>query len=118
MNRQIITMLRKLGVPANLLGYEYLKTAIELCLADKSAINRMTKQLYPAVAKHHGTTASRAERAIRHAIETAFDKGDTAVLQDIFGYTISSSRGKPTNGEFIATVVEELRLEGADDEPN
>ena len=117
MNRQIIAMLRKLGVPANLLGYEYLKTAIELCLADKSAINRMTKQLYPAIAKTHDTTPSRVERAIRHAIETAFDKGDTDVLQDIFGYTISSSRGKPTNSEFIATVVEELRLETTN-EPN
>lgn len=115
MNRQIITMLRKLGVSANLQGYEYLKTALELGLEDKSAINRMTKGLYPAIAKTHDTTPSRVERAIRHAIKTAFDKGDTDVLQDIFSYTISSSRGKPTNSEFIATVVEELRMEESKD---
>ncbi|WP_099206195.1 sporulation initiation factor Spo0A C-terminal domain-containing protein [Scatolibacter rhodanostii] len=109
MNKQIIEMLRKLGVPANLLGYEYLKTAITLCLEDSSYINRVTKRLYPDVAKAHDTTPSRAERAIRHAIEKACSKGDEYIM--CFG----DNRNKITNSEFIATVVEQLRMEGLED---
>ena len=107
---EITDMLHTLAVPAHIKGYQYLREAISLVLRDMDLINSVTKELYPMVAKRFGTTPSRAERAIRHAIEVAWDRGDVDVLNGFFGYTIRSDRGKPTNSEFIAYVADKLRL--------
>jgi len=107
---EITELLHTLAVPAHIKGYQYLREAISLTLQDMDLINSVTKALYPMVAKRFGTTASRAERAIRHAIEVAWDRGDVEVLNGFFGYTIRSDRGKPTNSEFIALVADRLRL--------
>lgn len=106
----ITSIIHELGVPAHIKGYNFLRRAIMLCIEDESLIHSVTKILYPAVAKHFGTTPSRVERAIRHAIEVAFDRGDIDVLEHYFGYTIKNTRGKPTNSEFIALVSDNLRL--------
>lgn len=111
MNNQIIHTLRELGVPAHLEGYEYLKEAFQICLDDAKAIRGITKILYPKIAKSFDTTPSRVERAIRHAIEVAWSRGDLDVFTQYFGNSISPERGKPTNSEFIATVVEAIRME-------
>jgi two-component system, response regulator, stage 0 sporulation protein A len=111
MNSAIIEMLRRVGIPAHVKGYEYLKKAIALCREDKSYLEAVTKELYPTIAKEFGTTGSRVERAIRHAIELGYNRGDHETLTHIFGYTISAQRGKPTNSEFIATLTEQLILE-------
>ena len=111
MNKKIILALRDLGVPANLLGYEYLKDSISLCMKDQSYQQALTKRLYPDVAHAHKTTAMRVERAIRHTIETAWIRGNPETLEQYFGWTVSGHQGKPTNGAFIATVVEQLRME-------
>ena len=107
---EITELLHTLAVPAHIKGYQYLREAISLTLRDMELINSVTKELYPMVAKRFGTTPSRAERAIRHAIEVAWDRGDVDVLSGFFGYTIRSDRGKPTNSEFIALVADRLRL--------
>lgn len=107
---EITDMLHMLAVPAHIKGYQYLREAITLVLRDGEMLNSVTKELYPTVAKRFGTTASRAERAIRHAIEVAWDRGDVEVLNSFFGYTIRSDRGKPTNSEFIAYVADKLRI--------
>lgn len=99
-----------IGVPAHIKGYHYIRHSIMLCISDKSMINSVTKELYPAVAKEFDTTSSRVERAIRHAIEIAWDRGDVDVLTSYFGYTINNGRGKPTNSEFIAMIADKLRL--------
>lgn len=114
MNSAIIEMLRRVGIPAHVKGYEYLKKAISLCQQDKSYIEAVTKQLYPTIAKEFGTTGSRVERAIRRAIELGYNRGDPEMLNHIFGYTISAQRGKPTNSEFIATLLEQLNLESGE----
>ena len=107
-----ITMyIQQLGVPAHIKGYQYIRDAITLVVEDMEAINSITKLLYPTVAKHYSTTASRVERAIRHAIEVAWDRGNPDVLSDFFGYTILGSKGKPTNSEFIALIADKIRLE-------
>jgi len=107
-----ITMyIQQLGVPAHIKGYQYIRDAISLVVEDMEAINSITKLLYPTVAKHYSTTASRVERAIRHAIEVAWDRGNPDVLSDFFGYTILGSKGKPTNSEFIALIADKIRLE-------
>lgn len=107
-----ITMyIQQLGVPAHIKGYQYIRDAITMVIEDMDAINSITKILYPTVARHYNTTASRVERAIRHAIEVAWDRGNPDVLNDFFGYTILSSKGKPTNSEFIAMVADKIRLE-------
>ena len=111
MNNKIILTLRELGVPAHLEGYEYLKDAFQICLDDAKAIRSVTKNIYPQIAKSFETTPSRVERAIRHAIEVAWDRGDLEVFARFFGNSISPDRGKPTNSEFIATVVEAIRME-------
>ena len=113
MNKQIVQTLRTLGVPAHLEGYGYLKSALEICLNDTSAIRGVTKTLYPHIADANDTTPTGVERAIRHAIEIAWARGDKGVLSQYFGNTIDGCRGKPTNAEFIATVAEQLRLEVA-----
>ena len=106
----ITEVIHLLGVPAHIKGYHYLRTAILLAIQDASYVGAVTKQLYPAVAKLHATTSSRVERAIRHAIEVAWDRGDVDTLQGYFGYTVHNFRGKPTNSEFIALVADKLRL--------
>ncbi len=108
---QVTQTLHKIGVPAHIKGYQYLREAILMAIDDEENINAVTKLLYPGVAKKYGTTSSRVERAIRHAIEVAWDRGDVEVLNSFFGYTIQSSRGKPTNSEFIAMLADKFRLQ-------
>ena len=105
----IRTVLLKLGVPDKLIGHRYLVTAIALTVNDPTTVDSMTKGLYPAVAGQHGTNEPAVERAIRHAIEVAWDRGDLDTLQRFFGYTVSNTKGKPTNGEFIARVANVVR---------
>ncbi len=106
----ISDIMRQIGVPAHIKGYLYLREAIILSINDPELMHSVTKVLYPTVAKNNKTTASRVERAIRHAIEVAWDRGDVDVLSSYFGYTIQNSRGKPTNSEFIAMISDKLRL--------
>ncbi len=103
-------IMHQIGVPAHIKGYQYLREAIMLCVSDSEMVSSVTKLLYPTVAKKFKTTSSRVERAIRHAIEVAWDRGDVDVLSSYFGYTIQSERGKPTNSEFIAMISDKLRL--------
>ena len=107
----ISSIMRQIGVPAHIKGYEYLRQAIVLTVKDPELMHAVTKSLYPTVAKSNATTSSRVERAIRHAIEVAWDRGDVDVLSSYFGYTIQNSRGKPTNSEFIAMISDKLRLD-------
>lgn len=107
---QVTKIIHQIGVPAHIKGYQYLRSAIIMTMHDTELINSITKQLYPGVAKQYGTTSSRVERAIRHAIEVAWDRGDVDVINSFFGYTVQSTRGKPTNSEFIALVADSLRL--------
>ena len=108
---RVTAIIHDVGVPAHIKGYQYLREAILIAVKDMEVINAVTKVLYPAVAKRYGTTASRVERAIRHAIEVAWDRGDLETLQKYFGYTVSNAKGKPTNSEFIAMIADRLRLE-------
>ena len=103
-------IMHQIGVPAHIKGYQYLREAIVLSISDREMMGSVTKVLYPTVAKTYSTTSSRVERAIRHAIEVAWDRGDVDVLSSYFGYTIQNSRGKPTNSEFIAMISDKLRL--------
>ena len=107
---QVTKIIHQIGVPAHIKGYQYLRTAILMTVEDNDLINSVTKVLYPSVAKKYQTTTSRVERAIRHAIEVAWDRGDVDTLNAYFGYTIQNSRGKPTNSEFIAMIADNLRL--------
>ena len=107
---QVTNIIHQIGVPAHIKGYQYIRTAIMMVIRDTTVINAVTKVLYPSVALEYGTTASRVERAIRHAIEVAWDRGDLETLNSYFGYTIQNSRGKPTNSEFIAMIADNLRL--------
>lgn len=107
---QVTKIIHKIGVPAHIKGYQYLRTAIILSVNDSDIINSVTKVLYPTIAAKYATTPSRVERAIRHAIEVAWDRGDVEILNRYFGYTVQSSRGKPTNSEFIAIISDMLRL--------
>lgn len=106
----VTDIIHQIGVPAHIKGYHYLREAIMMAVNDPEIINSVTKQLYPAVAKRFSTTSSRVERAIRHAIEVAWDRGDVDVLTSYFGYTIHNTKGKPTNSEFIAMISDKLRL--------
>lgn len=106
----VTEIIHQIGVPTHIKGYHYLREAIILSVKNSEIINSVTKLLYPTVAKNHGTTSSRVERAIRHAIEVAWDRGDIDVLNSYFGYTIQNDRGKPTNSEFIAMISDKLRL--------
>ena len=110
MESQVTKIIHQIGVPAHIKGYQYLRTAILLTIEDNDIINSVTKILYPSVAKQYQTTTSRVERAIRHAIEVAWDRGDVDTLNSYFGYTIQNNRGKPTNSEFIAMIADNLRL--------
>lgn len=106
----VTEVLHEIGVPAHIKGYQYLREAIILTINDMDIINSVTKILYPEVARKFGTTPSRVERAIRHAIEVAWDRGDLETLQKFFGYTVSNVKGKPTNSEFIAMIADCLCL--------
>ena len=106
----VTDIIHQIGVPAHIKGYHYLRDAIILSVNNSEIINAVTKQLYPSVAKKYQTTSSRVERAIRHAIEVAWDRGDVDTLNSYFGYTIHTSRGKPTNSEFIAMIADKMRL--------
>ena len=108
---QVTAIIHEVGVPAHIKGYQYLREAIIIAVNDMDVINAVTKVLYPEIAKRFGTTASRVERAIRHAIEVAWDRGDLETLQKYFGYTVSNAKGKPTNSEFIAMIADRLQLE-------
>ena len=107
----VTEIIHEIGVPAHIKGYQYLREAIILTINDMDIINAVTKVLYPTVAKKYSTTPSRVERAIRHAIEVAWDRGDLETLQKFFGYTVSNIKGKPTNSEFIAMIADRLSLQ-------
>ncbi|MCD8385145.1 MAG: sporulation transcription factor Spo0A [Clostridiales bacterium] len=111
METLVTSIIHEIGVPAHIKGYQYLREAILIAVDDMDVINAVTKVLYPEVAKRYGTTASRVERAIRHAIEVAWDRGDLETLQKYFGYTVSNAKGKPTNSEFIAMIADRLQLQ-------
>ena len=106
----VTEIIHQIGVPAHIKGYHYVRESIMLAVQTPEIINSVTKLLYPTVAKKFGTTASRVERAIRHAIEVAWDRGDVDTLNSYFGYTIHNGRGKPTNSEFVAMIADKLRL--------
>lgn len=107
---QVTDMIHEIGIPAHIKGYHYLRDAILMAIDDMDVLNANTKVLYPTVAKKHQTTSSRVERAIRHAIEVAWSRGKLDTLDQLFGYTVSNGKGKPTNSEFIALVADTIRL--------
>ena len=107
----VTAIIHEIGVPAHIKGYQYLREGIILTVRNMEVINAVTKVLYPEIAKRFGTTPSRVERAIRHAIEVAWDRGDLETLQKYFGYTVNSAKGKPTNSEFIAMIADRLQLQ-------
>lgn len=108
---EITSLLHEIGIPAHIKGYMYLRTAILETYLNVDFLGQITKVLYPEIARKYGTTSSRVERAIRHAIEVAWNRGNIDAIDDIFGYTISASKAKPTNSEFIAMISDKLRLE-------
>ena len=107
---EITNVIHEIGVPAHIKGYMYLREAITMVVKDMELLSAVTKELYPSIAKKYNTTASRVERAIRHAIEVAWSRGQVETINKIFGYTIHNDKGKPTNSEFIAMVADKLRL--------
>ena len=108
--RMVSEMIHQVGVPSHIKGYQYIRDSIVMCIDDGDYINSVTKMLYPDVAKRHNTTASRVERAIRHAVEVAWDRGDVVILNSLFGKAIHTGRGKPTNSEFIVMIADKIRL--------
>ena len=110
LEEEVTDMIHEIGIPAHIKGYHYLRDSIMMAVEDMDVLNAITKILYPTVAKKNQTTSSRVERAIRHAIEVAWDRGDVDILNSYFGYTIHNTRGKPTNSEFIAMISDRLRL--------
>lgn len=108
---RVTEVIHQVGVPAHIKGYQYLREAIIMAVEDMEAVGAITKILYPSIAKKFKTTSSRVERAIRHAIEVAWDRGDMDTLQSYFGYTVSGVKGKPTNSEFISMIADRLRLQ-------
>lgn len=111
LRKEITKLLHSLGMPAHVLGYEYTREAIFIALGNKDILRSITKELYPSVAQAFNTTPSRVERAIRHAVELACDRGDLDTIQKFFGFTVSSKKGKPTNSEFLSALADHLRLE-------
>lgn len=111
LNMLVTQMIHEIGVPAHIKGYLYLRTAIIMAVENMDILNAVTKQLYPDIAKEYGTTDTRVERAIRHAIEVAWERGNIDVINDLFGYTIQADKGKPTNSEFIALMSDRIRLD-------
>lgn len=110
----ITNIIHEIGVPAHIKGYQYLRDSIMLAIYDMDILNSITKQLYPTIAKQFGTTSSRVERAIRHAIEVAWGRGKMDTIDELFGYTVHAGKGKPTNSEFIALIADKIRLEYGD----
>lgn len=108
---EVTSIMHEIGVPAHIKGYQYLRDAIMMVVKDLEVINSITKQLYPTIAREYNTTPSRVERAIRHAIEVAWSRGQVDTIDSLFGYTVNLGKGKPTNSEFIAMVADKLRLE-------
>ncbi|MCX7923248.1 MAG: sporulation transcription factor Spo0A [Clostridia bacterium] len=108
---EVTNIMHEIGVPAHIKGYQYLRDAIMMVVKDLDIINSITKQLYPNIAREYNTTPSRVERAIRHAIEVAWSRGQVDTIDSLFGYTVNIGKGKPTNSEFIAMVADKLRLE-------
>ena len=111
LENDITQMLHEIGVPAHIKGYQYLRDSIMMAVCDMDILNSITKQLYPTIAKMHETTPSRVERAIRHAIEVAWNRGKMDTINELFGYSIQAGKGKPTNSEFIALIADKIRLE-------
>ena len=111
LENRVTDMIHEIGIPAHIKGYHYLRDAIIMAIEDMDVLNAITKVLYPTVAKMHQTTSSRVERAIRHAIEVAWSRGKLDTLENLFGYTVSYGKGKPTNSEFIALIADTIRLE-------
>ena len=111
LENDVTSIIREIGIPAHIKGYQYIREAIIMTVNDMNLLNYITKLLYPTIAKKYKTTSSSVERAIRHAIEVAWNKGQIDVLEEMFGYTISAGKGKPTNSEFIALIADKLRLE-------
>lgn len=110
LGEEVTNIIHDIGIPAHIKGYQYLRDAIILCISDGDMINCITKGLYPAIAKQYETTPSRVERAIRHAIEVAWSRGNMDTINEMFGYTVNNGKGKPTNSEFIALVSDKIRL--------
>ena len=111
LENDVTQMLHEIGIPAHINGYRYLMDAIVTCVADQETLISVTKVLYPTIAKKHLTTPSRVERAIRHAIEVAWSRGKMDTINELFGYTVSTGKGKPTNSEFIALIADKIRLD-------
>ena len=107
----VTQMLHEIGIPAHIKGYQYLRDAIIMSVQDAEMLSSVTKILYPTIAKKHQTTPSRVERAIRHAIEVAWSRGKMDTINDLFGYTVSNGKGKPTNSEFVALIADKIRLD-------
>ena len=107
---EITNIIHEIGVPAHIKGYMYLREAITMVVNDMELLSAVTKELYPSIAKKYNTTASRVERAIRHAIEVAWGRGQIEAINKLFGYTVHNDKGKPTNSEFIAIIADKLRL--------
>ena len=107
----VTAIIHDVGVPAHIKGYQYLREAIIMSVNDTEMLNSITKILYPTIAKKYQTTSSRVERAIRHAIEVAWNRGRMDTIDELFGYTINAEKGKPTNSEFIALIADKIRLE-------
>lgn len=113
LEREVTSLIQVLGMPASIKGYQYLRTAIMMAVEDTGVLDGITKILYPDIAKRYRTTTSRVERAMRHAIEVAWQRGNTKKLNEMFGYTVGSEKGKPTNSEFIALIADQIRLKYA-----
>ena len=111
LENDVTQMLHEIGIPAHIKGYQYLRDAIIISVKDQEMLASVTKILYPTIAKKHATTPSRVERAIRHAIEVAWNRGEMDTINDLFGYTVSTGKGKPTNSEFIALIADKIRLD-------
>lgn len=107
----VTNIIHEIGVPAHIKGYQYLRDAIVMSVNDGEIMGSITKRLYPTIAKNHKTTSSRVERAIRHAIEVAWSRGKMDTIEELFGYTVNSRKGKPTNSEFVALIADKIRLE-------
>ena len=110
LEQYVTSVIHEIGVPAHIKGYQYLRDAIIMCVNDMDLLNSITKALYPSIAKKYVTTPSRVERALRHAIEVAWSRGKMDTIYSLFGYTINSGKGKPTNSEFVALIADKIRL--------
>ena len=111
LENRVTNLLHEIGIPAHIKGYHYLRDSIIMAVQDMDVLNAITKVLYPTVAKRYQTTSSRVERAIRHAIEVAWNRGKLDTLDELFGYTVSTGKGKPTNSEFVALIADTIQLE-------